>query len=193
MKLIDDLISDLSNVDTDAKIRDVHVGYTWIGVLSRNCGVAKNLGERHDYMVRNIGKLTEKTASELAEYLKSWNMIEAGIGLAAVNSMIAPRGKELNVTDFLLENAKRGSAGHGSRTPDPTGRYRCDNEFDDREQVNRAVTGVKPGVHDRSWSEHADVRGSLRLRRGHDRRNTGYRRGEDDGEDRAGRWQGEAV
>jgi uncharacterized protein (DUF4213/DUF364 family) len=54
MKLIDDLISDLSNVDTD--------------------------------------------------YLKSWNMIEAGIGLAAVNSMIAPRGKELNVTDFLLEN-----------------------------------------------------------------------------------------
>jgi uncharacterized protein (DUF4213/DUF364 family) len=104
MKLIDDLISDLSNVDTDAKIRDVHVGYTWIGVLSRNCGVAKNLGERHDYMVRNIGRLTEKTASELAEYLKSWNMIEAGIGLAAVNSMIAPRGKELNVTDFLLEN-----------------------------------------------------------------------------------------
>jgi uncharacterized protein (DUF4213/DUF364 family) len=103
MKLIDDLISDLSNVATDTKVRDVHVGYTWIGVLSRNCGVAKNLGERHDYMVRNIGRLTEKTASELAEYLKSWNMIEAGIGLAAVNSMIAPRGKELNVTDFLLE------------------------------------------------------------------------------------------
>jgi uncharacterized protein (DUF4213/DUF364 family) len=106
MKLIDDLISDLSNVATDTKVRDVHVGYTWIGVLSRNCGVAKNLGERHDYMVRNIGRLTEKTASELAEYLKSWNMIEAGIGLAAVNSMIAPRGKELNVTDFLLENGR---------------------------------------------------------------------------------------
>ena len=59
MKLIDDLISDLPDVDTDAKIRDVHVGYTWIGVLSQNCGVAKNLGERQDYMVRNIGRLTE--------------------------------------------------------------------------------------------------------------------------------------
>ena len=67
MKLIDDLISDLSNVATDAKIRDVHVGYTWIGVLSQNCGVIKNLGERHDYMVRNIGGLTEKTAIELAK------------------------------------------------------------------------------------------------------------------------------
>ena len=106
MKLIDDLISDLPDVDTDAKIRDVHVGYTWIGILSHNCGVAKNLGERHDYMVRNIGGLTEKTAPEIAEYLKSWNMIEAGIGLAAVNSMIAPRGKELNVTDFLIENGR---------------------------------------------------------------------------------------
>ncbi|HDJ37913.1 MAG TPA: hypothetical protein ENF24_01820 [Methanosarcinales archaeon] len=57
-------------------------------------------------MVRNIGGLTEKTAPEIAEYLKSWNMIDAGIGLAAVNSMIAPRGKELNVTDFLIENGR---------------------------------------------------------------------------------------
>jgi uncharacterized protein (DUF4213/DUF364 family) len=100
MKLIDDLISDVP----DAEIRDVHVGYTWIGVLSKNCGVAKNFGAPHNTMVQDIGRLTEKTAPELAEYLRSWNMIEAGIGLAAVNSLISPQGKELNVNDFLLEN-----------------------------------------------------------------------------------------
>lgn len=100
MKLIDELISDLP----DIQIRDVHVGYTWIGVLSRNCGVAKNFGAPHNSMVRDIGRLTEKTAPELAEYLKSWNMIEAGLGLAAVNSLISSRGKKLNVNDFLLEN-----------------------------------------------------------------------------------------
>ncbi|MGP8331283.1 MAG: Rossmann-like domain-containing protein [Methanosarcinaceae archaeon] len=100
MTLIDDLISDLP----DTKVRDVHVGYTWIGVLSRNCGVAKNLGAPHNTMVRDIGRLTEKTTLELAGYLRSWNMIEAGLGLAAVNSLISPRGKNLNVNDFLLEN-----------------------------------------------------------------------------------------
>jgi uncharacterized protein (DUF4213/DUF364 family) len=103
MKLIDDLISDLRDKDTG--VRDVHVGYAWIGVLSRNCGVAKNFGALHDYIVRDLGEQTEKSAIELAEYAKSWNMIEAGVGLAAINSLIEPRGKELNMLEFLLENA----------------------------------------------------------------------------------------
>jgi uncharacterized protein (DUF4213/DUF364 family) len=103
MKLIDDLISDVKDKDTG--VRDVHVGYAWIGVSSRNCGVAKNLGALHDYAVHDLGQLNEKTAVELAEYAKSWNMIEAGIGLAAINSLIEPSGKELNMLDFLLDNA----------------------------------------------------------------------------------------
>ena len=103
MKLIDDLISDVRDKDTG--VRDVHVGYAWIGVLSGNCGVAKNLGALQGYNVRDLGKLTEKTAIELAEYAKSWNMIEAGVGFAAINSLIKPRGKELNMLEFLLENA----------------------------------------------------------------------------------------
>lgn len=50
--------------------------------------------------------MTKKTALELAEYAKSWNMIEAGLGLAAINSLIEPKGEKLNVFDFLVENAK---------------------------------------------------------------------------------------
>ena len=103
MKLIEDLISDLNDKDTEVK--DVHVGYAWIGVLSKNCGVAKNYGTMHESRVKDLGELTGKTAIELAKYTKSWNMIEAGIGLAAINSLIEPRGKKLNTLDFLLENA----------------------------------------------------------------------------------------
>jgi len=103
MRLIEDLISDLN--DKDTKVKDVHVGYAWIGVLSRNCGVAKNSGALHESKVKDLGELTGKTAIELAEYAKSWNMIEAGIGLAAINSLIEPSGKNINVLDFLLENA----------------------------------------------------------------------------------------
>jgi hypothetical protein len=56
-------------------------------------------------VLRIWAKLTGKTAIELAEYAKSWNMIEAGIGLAAINSLIETRGKNINVLDFLLEDA----------------------------------------------------------------------------------------
>ncbi len=37
--------------------------------LSRNCGVAKNFGALHDYKVRDLGELTDKTAIELADEL----------------------------------------------------------------------------------------------------------------------------
>ena len=103
MKLIEDLISDLNDKDTEVK--DVHVGYAWIGVSSKNCGVAKNYGTMHESRVKDLGELTGKTAMELAKYAKSWDMIEAGIGLAAINSLIEPSGKNINVLDFLLENA----------------------------------------------------------------------------------------
>ena len=97
MKLIDNLISDVRNNDTG--VRDVHVGYAWIGVLSGNCGVAKNLGALQGYNVRDLGKLTEKTAVELAEYAKSWNMIEAGVGFAAIRVVDAERMMKKKITE----------------------------------------------------------------------------------------------
>jgi hypothetical protein len=119
MKLIEDLISDLN--DKDTKVKDVHVGYAWIGVLSKNCGVAKNYGTIYESKIKDLGELTKKKAIELAEYAKSWNMIEAGIGLAAINSLIEPKGKNINVLDLLLENAdgkKIAMVGHFPKVSD---------------------------------------------------------------------------
>lgn len=105
IKIIDDLIDDLNGKDHE--IIDIHVGYSWISVLSRNCGISKNFGSLHHYRIKDIGRLKEKTAIDLAVYAKSWNMIEAGIGIAAINSLIDVKGtKGINLLDLLI---KKGS------------------------------------------------------------------------------------
>jgi uncharacterized protein (DUF4213/DUF364 family) len=107
MKLIDDLISATSENSVLAK--DVRVGVSWTAVLGKYCGLAKTYGIhiQHSAYTRDLGRLTEKTTVQLAEYLKSWDMVEAGIGLASINSMILPKGKVgVNALDVIAEMGK---------------------------------------------------------------------------------------
>jgi len=104
MRLLDELISSLSN--SDEKVKDVRVGISWIGVLSRNLGLAKTYLPPHGFKVKDAGRLIGKSALELAEYSKSWNLIEAGIGVAALNSLIEPTGEKINVLDFIIGKGK---------------------------------------------------------------------------------------
>jgi len=107
MKLIDDLISVVS--ENNASVKDVRVGVSWTGVLGKRCGLAKTYGipVQHGNYTRNLGRLTEKTTLELAEYIKSWNLIEASIGLASINSMITPKGRSnVNALDIIIEEGK---------------------------------------------------------------------------------------
>jgi uncharacterized protein (DUF4213/DUF364 family) len=107
MKLIDDLIDAVSRNDAPAK--DVRVGLNWTGVWGRHCGLSRtysNPATAHSG-VKDIEKLTEMTTLELAEYAKSWNLVEAGIGVAAINSMIKPKGKlGLNAIDLIAKESK---------------------------------------------------------------------------------------
>ncbi|ODS35935.1 MAG: hypothetical protein A7316_10530 [Candidatus Altiarchaeales archaeon WOR_SM1_86-2] len=77
MKLIEDILIDLKENYIDSKVRDVRVGITWTAVLSRNCGLGYTFHSSREAGVRGAGKLTEKTAFGLAEYIKSWNFTEA--------------------------------------------------------------------------------------------------------------------
>ena len=107
MKLIDDLISATSGNSVLAK--DVRVGVSWTAVLGKYCGLARTYGThvQHSAYTRDMGRLTEKTTVQLAEYLKSWDMVEAGIGLASINSMILPKGKVgVNALDIIAEIGK---------------------------------------------------------------------------------------
>ena len=87
----------------DCKVKDVRVGVSWIGVWSRNLGVAKTYITARNKRVHRFMQLTELTALELAEYSYSWDLIEAGIGVAAINSLLNPIGERVNVFQLLKE------------------------------------------------------------------------------------------
>jgi uncharacterized protein (DUF4213/DUF364 family) len=87
IRILDDLISSLSG---DSVVREVHTCVFWTAVLSKHCGLASTFHEPHPYhrSVRNAGSLTKLSASELAQYARSDNVLEASIGMAAINSLI---------------------------------------------------------------------------------------------------------
>jgi uncharacterized protein (DUF4213/DUF364 family) len=109
MSILDDL---LDNLDMDAPIRTVLVGVHWTMVCSRFCGLASTFtGDKphgHD-PARSVGHLHEKSARELAEYARSDNLLEASIGVAAINSLLAvdeTHAVEANAVDVLIEHGR---------------------------------------------------------------------------------------
>ena len=107
MKLLNDLIRSVSK--NEAPVRDVRVGITWTGVLGKRCGLGRTYASpaTAHCTIRGFGRLTEKTTLELAEYARSWHLVEAAIGVAAINSMIEPKGKRgVNALDLIMEQGK---------------------------------------------------------------------------------------
>ena len=99
MKILDDLISSLGE---DSPVQEIHACVFWTAVVSRNCGLASTFHEEHSYhrMVRDVGNLRRKSALELSEYAKSDNLLEASIGMAAINSLI-----DIDEAECVEENA----------------------------------------------------------------------------------------
>lgn len=107
MKLIDDLIT--ANSGNDAPVKDVRAGVSWTCVHGKFGGVSKTYGLPviHGNYTRDLGDLNNKTTAELAQYSRSWNLVEASIGVAAINSMIKPQGKKnFNAQSFIIEESK---------------------------------------------------------------------------------------
>jgi len=109
MNILDDL---LDNLDMDAPVRTVLVGAHWTAVCSRFCGLASTItGDKpHGHaQARDVGHLHEKSARELAEYARSDNLLEASIGVAAINSLLnvdESRAVEINAVDVLIEHGR---------------------------------------------------------------------------------------
>ena len=98
-KILDDLISSLSG---DSIVREIHTCVFWTAVLSKHCGLASTFHEPHPShrSVRNAGNLTGLLAIELTQYARSDNVLEASIGMAAINSLI-----DIDEARFVGENA----------------------------------------------------------------------------------------
>jgi uncharacterized protein (DUF4213/DUF364 family) len=109
MGILDDLLRTL--VD-DQPVRSVLVGAHWTAVCSRSCGLASTLLDAKPHgesQVRDAGKLETLSARELAEYARSDLLLEASIGVAAINSLLdvdESSAVEINAGEVLVERGR---------------------------------------------------------------------------------------
>jgi hypothetical protein len=110
MKILHDLISSLRE---DAPAREVCIGPFWTAVWSRACGLASTvMPEEHEHgatFVRGVGELAGRSALELCRLSFSGSLLEAGIGMAAINSLLdvdEERCGESNAGQLLIERGR---------------------------------------------------------------------------------------
>ena len=105
MELLQKLISDVP----DIPVQEVIVGvFSTLVKTTNGCGIASTLRyERPHRRITNSGELERFNLRELAEYALSDNLLEASVGMAAINSIFPTddlRYRNVNGTDLLLEN-----------------------------------------------------------------------------------------
>ncbi|MBU1627790.1 DUF364 domain-containing protein [bacterium] len=103
MKLIDALLESVK--DLDCKVKRVCVGIHWTLVESRFFGMAHTYKTNRKVELEDSGKLVGKSALELSQRLRSWEPLEASLGLAALNSLIEPVGTSGNVEEYIKQAA----------------------------------------------------------------------------------------
>ena len=138
MRIIDDLLASLTpalGLDLqsrpDVPVREVRMGAFWTAVVleasvqrglltEARCGLASALREddhhRHgQHPVRGAGYLHERSALDLAELARSDSLLEASIGLAAINALLDVDQEacvELNAEQVILDQIR------SARSPD---------------------------------------------------------------------------
>jgi len=104
VRLIDDLLASVAHLD--CPVKRACVGLHWTVVESRYTGIAHTFKTNQKYELESSGALLQKTALELASRLRSWEPLEASLGLAALNSLIEATGRAGNVFDHVLRIAQ---------------------------------------------------------------------------------------
>lgn len=110
MKILLDLIASLRG--KDYPVKEILTGAYWTAVVSKGCGLASTVrheGHPHPHGVKDVGRLTQKTVGELANYALSHYTMEASIGLAAINSLIEVDPHhcvERNALEILIEKGE---------------------------------------------------------------------------------------
>jgi len=110
MAILDDLMSIL-NFDT--VVKDIRQGIFHTGVLTRNCGLAATLPRdalrQKPSMIKEPGFLLDKDIRELTQLACSQSILEAAIGMAAINSLLEIEEAsciELNAAELIKERGK---------------------------------------------------------------------------------------
>lgn len=106
-----DILADIiASIKEDVPVHEVRIGPFWTAVVSRGCGLASTLiPPAHNHLespIHEAGYLAGRSALELARMAHSDNTLAAGVGIAAINSLIRVDESEcveLNARDYLLE------------------------------------------------------------------------------------------
>ena len=110
MKLLHEILKSLPS--TLVPVRKVIIGVHWTAVCSTGCGLASTmLSSQHPHHapIRDVGELHHRTAQELAEWILSDNLLEASIGMAAINSLTQvdkSRLVDINAAEVIKEKSK---------------------------------------------------------------------------------------
>jgi uncharacterized protein (DUF4213/DUF364 family) len=109
-KIIEELFATL---DMEADVRDIRIGLFHTAVLTRNCGLASSLPrdalKQERPAVKNPGLLLHNSSSELAQMACSQSILEAAVGMAALNSLLdidEERCQNLNARELISEKGK---------------------------------------------------------------------------------------
>ena len=110
MVVLDDIISALNH---DSPVKEIRQGLFLTAVVSRFCGLASTLPRdalrQESPVVRESGVLLEKQMQEITKLVYSERILEAAIGMAAINSLLEININAtvtLNAADLIIENGR---------------------------------------------------------------------------------------
>lgn len=108
MDLYEDLILSIKE-KFNQKINNLCVGVRWIAVLTEKVGLSMTYdNNKHQSGIEDAGNFQGKNVEEVLNYLKTFDTLKIGIGLATLNSLIEiPKNFEsINIFDYLFEKGK---------------------------------------------------------------------------------------
>jgi uncharacterized protein len=111
MNLVSKLLESLPT--SPMPVRKVIIGVHWTLVSSKFCGLGSTMigDSPHGHLrpIRDVGALHNKSAQELAQWILSDNLLEASIGIAAVNSLLdvdESRMEQVNAAEVIARESK---------------------------------------------------------------------------------------
>ena len=112
MKIIEDIISTIEKSTQDILVKEVRIGPFWTGVWSKYGGLASTTFIHEPAMpppIKEAGNLTQKSVLELCNYANSDCLLQASVGMAAINSALEVdlnKCQNINAAEVLYEKGK---------------------------------------------------------------------------------------
>lgn len=94
------------------QVRKIIIGVHWTLVCSKHGGLGStltNCGPHGHSHMKEVGSLHQKSAQELAQWVLSDNLLEASVGIAALNSLIGideEKTVKVNAADVIAREGK---------------------------------------------------------------------------------------